>query len=166
MSFQEDKHNDKEVSMINSISSTSSAMMMRSNSTQQHPPPPGKDAFKVADSDGDGLVSSTELESVVAGIAEITGTTLSAEDTLSNYDADQDGGLSGEEMLALLTDNGFVPPQGVGDETGGPPPPPSAAQALSSYSQNSGEELITQLIDILLSSENDSVSSSSLDLTA
>lgn len=150
--------------MINSISSINSASMMRGNAMQPSGPPPGKDAFKVADSDGDGLVSSTELESVVAGIAEVTGTSINAEDALATYDANQDGGLSGEEMLSLLQDNGFGPPQEAGE--GPPPPPPPTEQALASYAENAGDDMISQLINILQRNESESATGSSFDLTA
>ena len=137
--------------MINSISSTNSAMMMRVNSTQQQPPPPpGKDAFKVADSDQDGLVSSTELEAVISGMSETGSVDLNAETAITTYDLDEDGGLSGEEMMNLLADSGFGPPQGInGDSDVPPPPPPSMDQALSSYSENSGDDLLSQLITML-----------------
>lgn len=150
--------------MINSINSMNSAGMMRGNAMQHNGPPPGKDAFKVADSDGDGLVSSTELEAVVAGISEVTGNAIDAEATLATYDANQDGGLSGEEMLAMLQDNGFGPPQEAGE--GPPPPPPPTEQALSSYAENSGDDMISKLISILQGSEDESGTGSPLDLLA
>lgn len=153
--------------MISSIgSSMNSAMMMRGG--MQNSPPPGKDAFKVADSDSSGLVSSSELEAVLDGITQTTGTTLNVDETLTTYDADNDGGLSGEEMLALLTDNGFGPPQRVDSESGGPPPPPppSTDQAMSAYAANSGDDLISQLIEILQGSGSSTETSSPFTTTA
>lgn len=135
--------------MINSISSMSSSSM------QRQPPPPEQDAFKVADSDGDGLVAGSELESVVAGISETTGNTISTDDALG-FDSDGDGALSGEELFNLLSENRFGPPTGMdGESAPPPPPPPSMDQALSSYSQNSGGDLIQQLIDNLLGSSDE-----------
>lgn len=148
--------------MISSVSNMSSAMMMRSRGVQNNLPPPNKDAFKISDSDSNGLVSSTELESVIEGINEVTGASLKAEEALSIYDTDQDGGLSGMEMLDLLTDNGFRPPPGAGGESGGQSTISSTTgQAFTSYAKNSGEDLIQQLIDKLQSSG----SSSSVDTT-
>ncbi len=60
--------------MINSVSSGASAMSMMS-STQR--PQQGKDAFQMSDTDGDGLVSATELETLAAGIEEVTGNSIS-----------------------------------------------------------------------------------------
>lgn len=154
--------------MMTSISSSmGSAMMMRSSGAQQQPPP-GKDAFKVADSDGDGLVTSSELTSVLDGIAETTGTTLDIDKTLETYDLNQDGGLSGEEMFALMKDNDLGPPLGMEGEGAGPPPPPppSTEQAIASYEQNSGESLLSQLIDYLDSSGDDSENSNSISSTS
>lgn len=148
--------------MINSISSTSSTMsMMRSSAMQRQPPPQGKDAFQMSDADGNGLVSSAELETLAAGIAEVTGSTINVDDALSSYDADQDGGLNGEELLEMLTNMGFSPPEMVaaeGSEEASmrppPPPPPSSEQAISAYSQNSGDDdMMSQLLELLQNQE-------------
>ena len=62
--------------MISGISSMGNTIqMMRSSGMQGAPPPKGQDVFQVADSDGDGLVSKTELKVVTEGIEEITGNT-------------------------------------------------------------------------------------------
>lgn len=153
--------------MVTSIGSMNSSMKMHTDSTQQQPPPPpGKNAFQVADSDGDGLVVGTELETVVSAINEIAESSLSLDDDIGTYDADEDGGLSGEEMMNLLADNGFGPPQGVGGESGGPPPPPppTMEQALTSYADNSGENMTSLLISNIQGTENESGSSNSLDI--
>ncbi len=158
--------------MINSISSMSSAVsMMRSNSTQRQPPPPqGKDVFQLSDTDGDGVVSGTELETLVKGIEEVTGNTID-QDTLSNFDADGDGGLNGEELLGLMQSNGFSAPQMVnpeGEESGvrPPPPPPSSEMAMSAYAQNSGDDMISQLLNILQGNTEDTDATSSINLTS
>lgn len=153
---------------MNSINSMSSAMGVGLGSMQKQPPPSDKDAFRAADSDANGLVSSTELEAVIEGIAEVTGTTMDVEETLGTYDIDLDGYLSGEEMLKMLTDQGFGPPRSVDSDGGGPPPPPppSTDQALASYEENSGGDLMTQLIDILDNSESDSDSRATLNITS
>lgn len=150
--------------MINSISNSSSSILLQSNSMQQQPPPPGKNAFQVADSDANGIVSGDELEAVLVSISETTGTTLDSEEILSTYDTDLDEGLSGEEMLNLLTDQGFGPPQEVNGEAGGPPPPPPMDQALASYAENSGEDLLSQLLAELQTAGSDA-EESSLDIS-
>ncbi|MCF6180321.1 MAG: hypothetical protein L3J63_13195 [Geopsychrobacter sp.] len=143
--------------MINSISSMNSTMsMMRSAAMQRQPPPPDRDVFQVADSDSDGLVSSTELETLVAGIEEITGNSIDLDEALGSFDADQDGSLSGEELQGLMSSNGFPPPGILNNENGESsmmPPPPE--QALAAYAQNTEEDTISQLIE-LLQSQNDS----------
>lgn len=151
--------------MINSIDGMSSAMMRTGSRQQQPPPPPGKEAFQAADSDGGGLVTGTELEAVVAGINEVADSSLSTEEVIGTYDADENGGLSGEEMMNLLADNGFGPPQGADGVTGEPPPPPppTMEQALASYAANSGEKLTSLLINNLQDSENEPGSSNTLD---
>lgn len=152
--------------MINGISSMASTMS--SSTVQRQPPPPDKDAFKVADSNQDGLVNDTELATILEGIAETTGNTISSDEALSTYDVDGDGGLNGEELYALLSENGFELPAGEDGEAGGPPPPPppSMEQALTSYAQNSGEDTIQQLIDYLQGVQSNEDDSSSINIAS
>lgn len=131
--------------MISSISSGSSmAMMMTSSSIQRQPPSSGKDVFQLTDTNKDGSASKTELAALMQGIEEVTGNSMSVDDALSSYDANQDGGLSGEEMLQMMTSLGFAPPQmasGEGSSSGSevassgmrppPPPPPPPGQSQS-----------------------------------
>lgn len=138
--------------MISSISSSSNTMsMMRSSAMQRQPQ--GKDAFQLSDMDGNGLVSSTELQTLASGIEKVTGSTINVDDALTNYDADQDGGLNGEELLQMLTSMGFSPPEMATSEDGEssamPPPPPSSEQVTSAYSKNSGDDMLAQLMDLL-----------------
>lgn len=141
--------------MINSISSMSSAASLwRTNTQQRQLPPPDRDVFKLADTDGSGVVSGTELETLVKGIEEVTGNTIDQE-TLNSFDADGDGGLNSEELLGLMQNNGFSGPEMLDMENGEtgmrppPPPPPSTEQALASYASNSGDDMLSQLIDLL-----------------
>ncbi len=130
--------------MINSVGMSSSMSMMASSATQRQPPP-DKDIFKVADSDSNGLVSSTELATLAAGIEEITGNSIDVDEALTTFDADGDGSLSGEELFGLMSSQGFNP-AGMSDiegEDGGMrPPPPPPEQAASAYASNSGEDTI------------------------
>lgn len=150
--------------MINSIGSGASAMSIMS-STQR--PQQGKDAFQVSDTDGNGVVSQTELETLTAGIKEVTGNSINVDDALATFDMDSDGGLSGEELLEMLDSNGFGRPEMEG-EAPPPPPPPSSADAISAYSENSGDDLISQLMDALGNSEDDTEASfaSSISITS
>ncbi|WP_136808978.1 EF-hand domain-containing protein [Desulfosediminicola flagellatus] len=138
--------------MISIINSSNQIMATMRSATQRHPPPPDKDVFKLSDTDSDGQVSATELETLTNEIEELTGNTIQADEALSEFDADQNGSLSGEELLDLLTGNGFSPPlqmlNGENGETGSQPPPPPD-QVLASYAVNSGDDLILLLIDRL-----------------
>ncbi|MFT5700817.1 MAG: hypothetical protein ACI8ZB_003702 [Desulforhopalus sp.] len=151
--------------MIGSVSSGTSAMTMMSNSMQK--PQQGKDAFQMSDTDGNGVVSQTELETMAASMEEVTGNVINVDDAIASYDTDSDGALSGEELLEMLASNGMSPPEMEG---GGPPPPPppSSEEAISAYSQNSGDDLLSQLLDSLGGSDDSEDSSifSSLSITS
>lgn len=158
--------------MISSISSSSNTMsMMRSSAMQR--PHQGKDAFQLSDTDGDGLVSNTELETLASGIEKVTDNTINVDDALSSYDADQNGGLNGEELLQMLTSMGFSPPEMATSEDGKSsamppsPPPPSSEQAISAYSQNTGDDMLAQLLDLLQNQEDTDTSTySSVNVTS
>ncbi len=154
--------------MINSVGMNSAMSVMGTGSMQRQPPPPGKDVFKVADSDSDGLVSSSELETLAAGIEEITGNSIDVNEALSTYDADGDGSLSGEELFGLMSSQGFNPGGMVNSEEGGmmPPPPPPPEQAASAYGQNSGEDTLSQLIELLKNGSDNDEEYSALELSA
>lgn len=158
--------------MISSVSTNSSMSMMNTSSMKRQPPPPDKDVFKVADSDSDGLVSSTELGTLAAGIEEITGNSINVDEALTTYDADGDGSLSGEELFGLLSSQGFNPAgmsnvEGEGEEGGmKPPPPPPPEQASAAYEANSEDDSISQLIELLQGSSESDEEYSALELTA
>jgi hypothetical protein len=139
--------------MVSSISGSMNSSAMMSGSAMMRPPEE-KNAFQISDSDANGLVSETELEALLTEVADITGTTVTASDAMNSYDTDSDNNLSGEEMLEMLSSMGFSPPEmqaGEGEQAGGPPPPPppSTSDAMSAYSQNSGDDLMTQLMEAL-----------------
>lgn len=138
--------------MINSVSMNSMATMGTSGA-QRQPPSTDKTVFDVADTNMDGIVSSSELETLTAGIEEITGNSLDAEEALSAYDADGDGGLSGEELFGLMSSQGFNPGGMINGEDGEsgmrPPPPPPPEQASSAYEANNSDDSISQLIELL-----------------
>lgn len=145
--------------MISGVNSMSSSMaMMQSSSAQRQGPPPssGETVFDVADTNKDGVVSSDELAVLSAGIEESTGSSLDVDEALATFDADGNGGLSGEELQGLMTSQGFAPPMMVENESGDmqemqppPPPPPSNETVQSAYGQNSGDDMISQLLEIL-----------------
>ncbi len=158
--------------MISSISSSASTMATMRSSMQRQPPPPDQDAFKLSDTDSNGLVSKTELSTLAKGIEEVTGNTIDVDDAISTYDADQDGGLNGEELLSLLNNNGFTQPlQMLDDESSEtasqpPPPPPPQEEAMASYAQNSVDDLMQQLLDKLRESGISETDTLAIDVTS
>ncbi len=157
--------------MISSIGSSSSSMSMMFGTSamggQQPPPPPGRDVFQISDTDSDGLLSETELETLTEALEETTGTSIDTEEALASYDADEDGSLNGEELKGLMDSYGFAPPGMVNPETGETmsmqSPQISATSAISAYTQNSANDQISQLLDTLLS-QTSSESVSGLDV--
>lgn len=160
--------------MISSISSSSSTMSMMRSSAMQRSPSQGKDAFQLSDTDGDGLVSKSELETLTAKISEVTGSSINVDDALSSNDTDQDGSLSGEELLQMLTGMGFSPSEmtaSEGEDSSSkppPPPPPPKDQAISAYSNNSGDDdTLSQLLELLQNQESTGTSTySSVNVTS
>ncbi|BHH86044.1 hypothetical protein [Desulforhopalus sp. 52FAK] len=150
--------------MVSSISNSMNSATMMSNSSMSRPPE-GKNAFTVSDTNGDGVVSGTELDALAAGLSDATGTTVTTE-SFSSFDSDSNG-LSGQEMFDMLSSIGFSPAEAEGDKQGNrppPPPPPDSSEVISAYSQNSGErsDLMTTLLDAIGSSSDDEGSSTSI----
>ncbi len=145
--------------MINSISNMGNSMMMPNNPMMRPPPPPeDQNVFQVADTNGDGVVSEVELQALTEGVEEVTGTTINAEEALTSFDVNQDGGLSGEELLDMMTSQSLAPPHmtgGEGSDFDMKPPPPPMEQVLSAYEQNSNTDQIAQLIELLQNNNSD-----------
>lgn len=139
--------------MVGNVSSMSNSAAMMRGSGMQGPPPPPKDndVFQVGDSNGDGLISADELTAITEGVAEVTGNSIDVESALSSYDANSDGGLSGEELLEMLTQQGFSMPEQMPP----PPPPQSAEQAAAAYGKNSGDDQISKLLELLQSGDSE-----------
>ncbi|MBU0946069.1 MAG: hypothetical protein KJ804_16155 [Proteobacteria bacterium] len=143
--------------MVNSVSSTGGSMaMLRSSGTQGPPPPKGTDSFLVGDTNGDGVLSASEIAALTEGTEEGTVQSINVEDTPSSYAANQAGGLSGQELLEMLQNTSSIPPDMAMGETGESamgPPPPSSEKALVAYEQNKGEDQTTQLFELLQNSD-------------
>lgn len=143
--------------MVNSVNSMGGSMaMLRSSGMQGPPPPKGTDIFLVGDTNGDGVLSASEIIALTEGTEEGTANSINVEDAPSSYDANQDGGLSGEELLEMLHNNGFPPPDMTMGETGESAmrsTPPSSEQALAAYEQNTGEDQTTQFFELLQNSD-------------
>lgn len=90
--------------MVNQISGAGNMMStMQNQLMNRQPPPPVKDTFQVADTNQDGVVSKEELEAVASAVAELTETDISQENMLADFDMDSNGGVSGEELLQMLS---------------------------------------------------------------
>lgn len=90
--------------MVNNVSSVgSSIIMMRSGEMKGPPPPPKhKDTFLVGDTDGDGVLSTSELANLTESTEGSTVNSMNVEDAISSYDVNKDGDLSGQELLERL----------------------------------------------------------------
>jgi Ca2+-binding EF-hand superfamily protein len=117
---------------MSTISSLGSSMGMMMNALAMRKPDQ-QQMFGNVDTDASGTVDQTELTSFAEGLYEKTGIEINAEEALSAYDTDGDGGLSQEEMEAMM--GAYMPPPPImpaaGEEPGGtgmnrgsmPPPP-------------------------------------------
>ncbi len=94
-----------------------------------------RDLFRRIDSDRSGGVSTTELQKLTAAITESGGTTIDTE-SLSTYDQDGNGSLSGPELRTLLDGNGFGATM---DLPGLAPPLATAQQATAAYAAQASD---------------------------
>ena len=75
--------------------------------------------FDDIDSDGNGSIDASELQTLVDDLSEMTGQSLSADDIMAEYDTDNDGVLAKEELGSFMQDNAPPPPpmmQGTGQD--------------------------------------------------
>ena len=106
--------------------------------------------FKKTDSDSNGGVSQTELQSLADAMKEKTGTTLDvSSDSFNSYDSDGDGSLSGEELKTVLNNSGFGPDQGMQGAGATQPPPQQATDSYSAQSSSSEQDTVSALISDL-----------------
>jgi Ca2+-binding EF-hand superfamily protein len=98
--------------------------MLNATSTQR----PGKEQmFSKVDADGGGTIDKVELSDFAKELSEKTGVEIDAEEALTTYDADGDGGLSQEEMDTMMKAEMPPPPapMGGGMQAMGMAPPSS-----------------------------------------
>jgi Ca2+-binding EF-hand superfamily protein len=127
--------------------------------------PNPQEMFQRDDTDGSGGIDQEELTALTDKLAERSGSTIDAESLMTEFDADEDGVLSEEEMKSAMGSvrEEMGPPQGRG---GGQPPmggpmaeggmPPGGASAM--YSENSVDtesDVVSQLLESLSESEED-----------
>ena len=145
--------------MVNNVSSVGSSItMMRSSEMKgPSPPPTNIDTFIVGDTDGDGVLSASELAALNESTEDSTVNSMNFEDAISSYDVNKDGGLSGQELLERLNSNGFSSPDMAisknGESVMMPPPPPSSEQALAAYGKNDGNDQRAQRVELLENSD-------------
>lgn len=113
------------------------------NSLGSKPAPP---SFNQVDEDADGVVSESELSTLMDEMSEVSGTELDAEELLAEFDEDGDG-LDASEMDSLMADL---------HETLGPPPPPQGGGQMetmgdifSSYLADADSETIAGLTEVI-----------------
>jgi Ca2+-binding EF-hand superfamily protein len=120
---------------------------------QSKPDPAEK--FKELDTDRNGSLDKIELSAMAMELSKMTGTTLNVDNSITTYDADNDGLLNQDEMGSMMR------------ETLGPPPSSDSnfemQQALEAYQANSDEEedQLSILLNMLGQSSNSSSLSSS-----
>jgi Ca2+-binding EF-hand superfamily protein len=103
------------------------------------PGPSPEEKFNEADSDGSGGLSQTELDALVSGISEATGTSIDTTDAVSAYDSDGDGELSMDEVQSFLDASGVKPPV-----------PPEMSAAVTG-NDSSPDDLFSSLTDSAIS---------------
>jgi len=106
---------------MSTISSLGSSLttMLSATSTQR----PGKEQmFSKVDADGGGTIDKVELSDFAKEMSAKTGIEINAEEALSTYDADGDGGLSQEEMDSMMQATMPPPPMGGMQAMGMEPP--------------------------------------------
>lgn len=148
-----DRCNQVEKKMVNAISGAANMLSALNNQPQRRqPPPPEQDAFQVADTNQDGVVSAEELEALAGAVSELRETDISQDQLLANFDRDSDGGLSGEELLDMLSNYGIAPPEIASAQENSEAMQPTSelfTRALEAYALHSGKDSISQLIEIL-----------------
>lgn len=142
---------------MSSISGISNSMLSSifTQSMQSRPDPAQK--FKELDTDSNGSLDKTELSAMAKELSTMTGKTLNVDDSITTYDADNDGLLSQDEVGAMMQQV-LGPPPNAGSGV-------SSQQATQAYQANSGEDQLSALLKILEQTASSSSTSSSSDDT-
>ncbi|MFZ5979382.1 MAG: EF-hand domain-containing protein [Candidatus Zixiibacteriota bacterium] len=111
--------------------------------------------FTKLDSDGDGALNRTELESFAEELSQKSGQTVDLDEFISSLDSDGDGIVSQDEFM-------------TGGPTAPPPPPPQETESdtsntLAQYlSRIDGDDTTQTLLEML----NESVQDESINILA
>jgi Ca2+-binding EF-hand superfamily protein len=103
------------------------------------PGPSPEEKFNEADTDGSGGLNSTELDSLISGITQASGTSIDTTNAMATYDKDGDGELSMDEVQSFLDASGVRPPA----------PPRNAVAGTGTDS--STDDLLSSLTDSTIS---------------
>lgn len=145
--------------MVNNVSSVGSSMTMMRSGEMKGPPPPPKtqETFLVGDTDGDGVLSASELAALAEGTEDSTVNSMNVGGAVSSYDVNKDEDLSGQELLERLNSSGLSSPDMTMSKNGEsammPPPPPSSEQTLAAYGKNNGNDQIAERVELLENSD-------------
>ncbi len=134
--------------MVSSIGGSSSMLhAMYAKNIQPKVSPEEK--FSELDTDGDAVLSASELKVVAEEVAARSGQSLNIDEMITSYDVDGDAMLDQSEMDTMMQD--------VMENVAPPPPPEDSSamvmQALSAYQENQGEDGLATLLEQLGSTE-------------
>ncbi len=123
------------MSNIGGISSLMGSMSVQG--MQGRPDPTQK--FKELDADSSGGLDKTELSTMAKELSKMTGKTLNVDDSITSYDANNDGQLGQDEMQTMM------------QKTMGPPTASGAGmqQVMEAYKTQSGDDQMTTLLKML-----------------
>lgn len=123
------------MSIISGMGSSLSTLL-NTTATQR---PTREQMFSKVDSDGGGTVDKVELSAFAKALQEETGIEMNAEEALTTYDADGDGGLSQEEMDTMMQASMPPPPPMGGMQAMGMAPPDKEEMFSSIDTDGNGE---------------------------
>jgi hypothetical protein len=109
--------------------------------------------FKELDTNGNGSLDKTELSAMAKELSSMTGKTLNVDDSITTYDANNDGLLS-EDEIGVMLQQVLGPPPNAGSGV-------NPQQASQAYQANSGDDQLSALLKILEQSANSSSTSGS-----
>lgn len=119
------------------------------SSTQK---PSAGDLFSKIDTSGDDKVDQTELDALISDINEKTGSSISVDEQFADFDADEDGLYSSEELKSFMdanrpSDEEMSAMQEMNGAPSGPPPgpPPSGGASEEDEEESTYEELLALL---------------------
>jgi Ca2+-binding EF-hand superfamily protein len=132
------------VSGIGGASNALSSMYTQNMRSKLSP----EEKFNELDTDGDGVLSSSELTSMAEEVASHTGQTINVDEAITTYDTDGDSMLNQSEMDSMMQAvmENSVPVTGSDSSS-------LLLQALTAYQENQDEDQLSILLEQLSSRE-------------